>query len=208
MTKARVYRSVFDDSEVEKILNYFQHRPTVYVNPNNGNIDKNLDYNRPVSAVHRLIQPKITNLLGEHTFQNGSYKECVVPYPTHIDNQAWWEDKAYTFDTDPQHECFLLIPLVSDARFRTVMFDILSTDRLEIGAPMPATWLGDRNNLEMDDFSHCELETQTQIAHLPVELDVSWQAGDVIRWHRNQLHCSTNFARYGLVKKFILLGIG
>jgi len=207
MIKARVYKDIFVQSEIQEILNYFAERPIATVNAN-GNLDKNLDYHIESSLAYNLIKPKITTILGEHSFQNGSYKECVCPYPTHIDNQAWWTDKAYTFNVEQQHECFLLIPLTFDTRFRTVIFDVLSEERLEMGEPMPQAWMQGKNNLTLKDFTHFKDETREQLQYLPIDMDITWQVGDIIRWHKNQLHCSTNFAQFGLIKKFVLLGIG
>ena len=208
MQKSKIYHNVFTESEIEQILNYFAKRPIASVNATTGNLDKNVDYHIPYSIAHRLIKPKIQNLFGDHSFQNGSYKECVSPYPTHIDNYAWWADKAYTFDVEIRHQCFILIPLVFGKEFRTVLFDILSPYRLEIGEAVPTHWLSKyENNLNLDDFGHCKEEVKQQIKYLPVNQDITWQLGDIFYWHRNQLHCSTNFAQYGVTKKFVILGI-
>lgn len=207
MIKSCVYKNVFSQGEVDLILDYFARLPVA--NELNGNIDKNLDYHVKSSLAYKLIKPKINSIIGEHNFQNGSYKECTSPYTVHIDNRAWWDDgTTYTFDVEQKHECFLLIPLVTDTRFRTVIFDVLSADKYLMGEIMPQEWLGEKNSLDLQDFSHIKSDTKEQVQYLPLDIDAVWQAGDVIRWHRNQLHCSSDYAKYSLTKKFILLGIG
>ena len=204
VNKSFLYKNIFSQEEVNQILNFFKNQPIA--TKNYLNFDKNLDYHIEDSFAHTFIKPKIQALIGDHHFENGSYKECIQPYTIHIDNYAWWDD-TYTFKAEENHQCFLLIPLVTSPKLRTVTFDIFYEKRYEMGEPMPSEWLGIKNTLDLEDFSHCKPETREQIQYLPVDRDLEWQAGDVIRWHKNQLHCSTDFAKYDLVKKFVLLGL-
>jgi len=48
---------------------------------------------------------------------------------------------------------------------------------------------------------------RSQLKRLPIDAVAEWKIGNVITWHKDQLHCSTNFAKYNLRKKMIVIFI-
>lgn len=202
---AQVYRNVLTLLEIQSIVDFYADKPDAatqdYV------INKNLEYHIPDNFIYQLLNPKITALLGHHEFDNGAYKECLKPYPLHVDTHYAHTQVSTmeTFQSQAQHNAALLIPLVQGPMFRTVAFDCYAEDNnwyTEIDA-----WRGEHNCLQRDHYRSSDDRTFDMLSHLPVDIDYEWQLGDVLTWQRNQLHVSADFASHGLVKKFLVLFI-
>ena len=206
--ESKEYENVFSLEELEKLTNWFNLIPLSEnqgLDPQ-GSVNKQLDYDRPISLVHKIIRPKINQILGpDHIFSAGSYKELKVPYATHIDNAAYISLSNSEATGDKKYEAAILIPLIENEKFNTVVFDIDDQINLPMGGEMPNSWLGPENDLDLDDFDHVPEPARSQIKKLPVAFVAQWKLGNVIVWRRNQLHASTNFAKFGLTKKFIIV---
>ena len=201
---------IFNAKEIDILLKHFEHKQS-NLHPTDGYdnaINKALDYDVPGSLVNLVVRPKINRLLGsDHSFSVGSYKECTSPYPPHIDNE-YRHVKLHRFDKEAEqksHNLAILIPLVENSAFCTVMFDIFSDVDYTPNTPYPREWLSSQNTLDLDKFDHLPEQLRHETKFLPVSLEATWSLGSVIIWRRNQLHTSTNFAKYGLTKKFIVI---
>lgn len=210
--KSTVHDHIFSTQELEKLINWFSQVPLADnqgIDPK-GNINKHLNYDLPISPVYQIIKPKIDEIIGHnHVFNAGSYKELRHPYATHIDNAFYISLSIGEFTQNKKYEAAVLIPLVEHEKFNTVIFDI-DDDKIELpmGGEMPQSWLTvEDNGLNLDDFDHINEPTRSQIKKLPVDFVANWKLGSLIVWRMNQLHASTNFAKFGLIKKFIIVFI-
>jgi hypothetical protein len=210
--KSTVHDHIFSTQELEKLIKWFNQVPEADnqgIDPK-GNINKHLNYDLPISPVHQIIKPKINELIGpDHIFNSGAYKELRHPYATHIDNTYFISLAIGELTQNKKYEAAVLIPLVEHEKFNTVIFDI-DDDKINLpmGGEMPQSWLTvEDNGLDLDDFDHINEPTRSQVKKLPVDFVAKWKLGSLIVWRRNQLHASTNFAKFGLIKKFIIVFI-
>jgi hypothetical protein len=211
----KVYENIFSLKELQFLINWADNEP---VSGFQGldeirkvDVNKSLHYDVPGSPANLIIRPKLSQIVGSnHRFVGGSYKELKTPYAPHIDNDAYMIYLSKTSDSNiPNNinsELAFLIPLVEDERFKTVLFDIDDQDLfLAMGDPMLEHWLGGENDLDINDFDHVPEPTRSQIKRLPVDYVAPWKLGSIIVWRRSQLHTSTNYAKFGLTKKFIIV---
>jgi hypothetical protein len=201
--KSRMYKNVFTLDEI-KLLQQDQDSRSVAVN-NNNIIDKTLDYHIETSIPCKIIRPKINEIIGpDHEFSTGSYKEARRPYQLHVDNLVF-HDKLYKFSTSHKHNLVILIPLVEGPHFNTAFFNVWSDVDLGMNKPLPEKYLTGTNNVDLNLFTHVNEPARSQIPKLPLDNVWSWELGCAIVWDRNQLHSSTDFAKYGLSKKFVVI---
>lgn len=194
----RVYRDVLSQDDINALIEYYRDKPDAatesYV------INKNFEYHIPEDFSYQLLHSKIEQILGPHEFDTGAYKECLKPYPLHSDSPETHTDLSTVmmFGSEKKHNLALLIPLVQGDEFCTVVFDcFLKDDLINKRLDKP-------NQLRRDDFGHCK-NLWHLINHLPVASTYHWRCGDIFVWDRQQYHISTDFTRYGLVKKFLIM---
>jgi hypothetical protein len=195
---SKVYTNIFSREEIDLINEFYGSRTVAAVDYWSKN--KNLEYHIPEDFSYQLLNPKITQLLGEHEFATGAYKECVKPYAVHVDAYKIHQGTGTitTFATVQKHNKALLIPLVEGPGYKTVTFKCYSdTNQIK------QEWLQDKNTLDFSDYTHCN----KNITQLPVDIEYSWRLGDVLSWDRDQLHASADFTRFGVTKKFLILFI-
>jgi hypothetical protein len=195
---AKVYTDVFSPEEIQSIIEFYSSKSIAAKDQYSKN--KNLEYQIPEDFSYQMLNPKITELLGEHEFATGAYKECVQPYALHVDGYDAHESTGTitTFATGKKHNAALLIPLVEGLGYKTVTFKCYSDNN-----NIKSEWLGNTNTLNFEEYQHCN----RVITRLPVDIEYSWRLGDVLLWNRNQLHASANFTRFGVTKKFLILFI-
>lgn len=195
---AKLYNNVFSHAEIQTINEFYVSKSIAAQDQYAYN--KNLEYQIPEDFSYQMLNPKITKMLGEHEFSTGAYKECVQPYPLHVDGYAAHESTGTitSFSYAKKHNAAVLIPLVEGAWFKTVVFQCYSTDH-----KIKPEWHGDKNSLDCNEYSH---ETR-DFSRLPVDIEYVWSLGDVLVWQRDQLHMSANFAKHGITKKFLILFI-
>jgi hypothetical protein len=203
---SKVYNDVFSLDEIRELQAWLDNQPVSAVDNNGQNLNKNLDYHIKFSAPYRIIKPKLDKLIGlDHEFSTGSYKECRGPYQIHIDHYAFQKNHR-SFSDKQTYELALLIPMVEGPEFKTILFDIFDKEYNEMGGPAPESWLTVKDNgLDLNEFGHFNEPTKSQITHIPLDCIIEWQLGSVIQWDRYQLHASSNFARFGAIKKFIII---
>lgn len=203
LLKPKVFQEVFTLDEINRLRQDQVSRPITFQYKNVD--DKSLDYQNADSVSNQIIRPKLDQLLGQdHEFETGAYKEARSPYATHVDNQEYHKSH-YNFACTSRYYCAALIPLSQDPEFRTVLFDVHSDTSVGMGAPLQEDYLTASNDLPMSWFTHIQEPAFGQLSKLPVDLVYEWQLGSMIFWPRTQLHASTDFAKFGLSKKFIII---
>jgi len=206
-THSQIFENVFSIDEINLLRQDQARRPVGERDDNS--INKDLDYHLTHSVACRIIRPKLDVLIGkDHVMSTGSYKEEWKPFATHTDTLSYHASN-YSYHNDYQshskNECVVLIPLVQDPEFKTVIFDIHGGEELGYGQVLPEKFLTSANNLDQFWFSHMAEPARRQITKLPVDQVFEWKLGNVVTWPRSALHCSTDFAKYGLLKKFIIM---
>lgn len=201
---SRVFHDVLTEHEIQDILNFYQDKDDA--NTEVGIVNKNLEYHIPDNFIYKLLEPKITTLIGPHEFATGAYKECSRPYPLHVDTYEAHKDltTVTNFSETKNHNMAMLIPLVEGNKYQTVTFKCFS--KKNNFYPMPPEWLGERNSLQQEEFTHMK-QGFDHMARLPIDVAYRWKLGDILTWDRDQLHVSADFAKHGLIKKFLILFI-
>jgi hypothetical protein len=99
---------------------------------------------------------------------------------------------------------------------KTVTFDVFLTyeqhfystpsddTKLKILEPY---FIKERNQIQLQEFDHITDPLWSILTRLPVDQIHSWKLGNMISWDYDQLHCSTNFAKFDIIKKCIILVI-
>jgi hypothetical protein len=196
---SKVYSNVFTKEEIDLIIEFYESKEIKARDQWSNN--KYLEYHIPEDFLYQILNPKLTEILGEHEFATGAYKECIQPYCLHVDAyEAHQETNTITsFSSAKKHNKALLIPLVEGPAYKTVTFKCYSsTNNYNL-----LDWYGDKNSLDATEFPH----EKNKITLLPVDVEYSWRIGDILTWDRDQLHISADFTRFGVTKKFLILFI-
>lgn len=171
------------------------------------NINKNLDYDFAGSVSNTILKPKLNTVFGtDHVVAQGCYKINSLPLGTHIDNAGTlyrWQQQ----DLEPRHQAGMIIPLNESEHFCTVTFDVHSDTWHGMSELLPAEHETGSNTFDLDRLDHIPEPARSQLKQFNIDHVFEWKLGDAVVWSKNQLHTSTNFAKYGLEKKFILLFI-
>ena len=208
-----IYHNLFTAQEIQDILEYFESKPYNTVEEYQGVVyskNKNLDYQIPDSFAYRNIRPKINSILGQdHEIFMGCYKECYQSYSLHYDSPRSHSrfDSKYQIPANSKYNIAILIPLIEHPRFKTVIFDVFDEDVADKTLMFDSTCLIGHNDLDLEEFTHVPEEYRKDLNLLPVDTIFQWRIGDAVSWDREQLHCSTDFAKFGLIKKFLILFI-
>lgn len=170
-------------------------------------LNKNLEYHDPEDFSYQVLNPILTDILGDHEFSTGSYKECIQPYPMHVDTYEAHDELSTvtSFSSLKKHNRALLIPLVEGSCFKTVTFKCFS--KTNAFGPMLDSWKGNYNGLDEKEFTHVKKQFHDHIKYLPIDVEYTWTLGDILTWDRDQLHISADFTRCNLTKKFLVLFI-
>jgi hypothetical protein len=206
-----IYENLFSSDEINSLLVDFNSKPITHKEIFIDTLwceNRNLDYHIPDTPVYNIVRPKIQEILGDHEMSMGSYKESFLPYGTHIDSYARSDFKNVTKIKDAiEHDIAVLIPLTEHEKFNTISFDCFSEQFEGMNEPFDSNWLIGSNSLSLDDLDHIPMPVRETIPKLPVDKVFNWHIGSAFTWKRTQLHTSTNFAKYGLTKKFIVIFI-
>jgi hypothetical protein len=194
---SKIYSEVFSPEEINSIIAFYDSKPVAAQDQYSNN--KNLEYQIPDDVSYQLLNPKITKLLGKHEFATGAHKECIKPYALHVDSYTAHQDATTitTFSNNKKHNCALLIPLVEGPQYKTVTFSCYAKNNdFQLNH-----WVQEKNSLDLTQFPHCD----ARIDRLPVDIEYTWQLGDVLCWSRDQLHASSDFTQHGVTKRFLIL---
>lgn len=204
--KKGTIRNLFTPEEIAILAEDCDSRPLSVYN-NVVNINKNLDYHFEGSISNKILKPKLDSVFGEdHYVAQGCYKVNSLPLGTHIDNAGTlyqWEKQ----DLPPRHQVGMIIPLNESEHFATVTFDVYSDSWHGMSELLPAEHETGSNDFDLSRLDHIPEPARSQLKKFNVDQVFQWRLGDAFMWNKNQLHCSTNFAKYGLEKKFVLLFI-
>jgi hypothetical protein len=211
---ATVFSNVFDPTEINTLIEFYDELPISNVRyHDDGEIFRTMkhsQYNLQEQAAYQILHPKISAVLGPHQFSGGHYMDSHLPFQLHVDSISAYEHRdVEIFDAPAQQNRGVLIPLSENTHFHTMFFEHY-TDRFDMPdlehmlAETPAPDLIEPWVELMDhhDRRWCDL-----ISRLTLDCVAEWHIGDVISWPRNQLHCSSNFAKHGLTKQAIVIWI-
>ena len=196
---SKIYSNVFTQEEIDLIIEFYESKEIKATDHWSNN--KYLEYQVPEDFSYQVLNPKLTEILGDHEFDTGAYKECVQPYGLHVDAYKAHQDTntITSFSSAKKHNKALLIPLVEGPAYKTVTFKCYSsTNNYNL-----SNWYGDKNLLNTKECGH----ERRNITLLPVDVEYSWRLGDILTWDRDQLHISADFTRFEVTKKFLILFI-
>jgi hypothetical protein len=207
---SKIYQNIFSAAELTILQDHFDQKPFTHIQIENDVVwckNKNLDYHIPNTPVYEIVKAKITEIIGEHNIASGSYKESYVPYRLHIDGSGRPDFKLNSISNlEPNKDVAVLIPLNENKNFRTITFRCYDST-FPKNSPLKNEWLNSANNLDLDYFTHINENDRKHIPLLPLDQIYEWKLGSCFLWPRSQLHTSTDFAKYGLIKKFMILFI-
>ena len=215
-TKSLFIENVFSAEEIQELIADFDRKEVTHRFEPSQSANKNLDYDIPGSVVGRIVRPKLAHILNdnEHEFFGGAYKEYNIPYPLHIDNVI--PTASLTFKSQRRHETAFLIPMVEDPGMKTALFNVFmpeghsfnvgGTDQQQVEELQPFLQK-EKNEINLEEFDHIKEPFYSMLPYIPVERIQPWKIGSVITWHFDQLHCSTNFKKFNMTKKFMVIMI-
>lgn len=208
-----VHDNIFTQEEIAELNQYYAGLPVVSDKhlPNGKLLRKmkNSEYNFEDQLPYQIIHPKLEKLLGRHHFTGGHYLDAHQPFVCHVDNISFYNESGVPVYEDPDHKnTGVLIPLVEGEHFNTVFFDhyykLLTPGYMEEIAQNSDTELEPEI---MDLLDHHRPEDLPHIKKFKLDCVGNWKIGRVLTWGRDQLHCSSNFAKYGLTKQAIVLWV-
>lgn len=210
-------QDVFTRAEIDELSAHFAHQPVAHhYAPQNTN-NKNLDYDVEGSPVNRIIKPKLADILRDpdHEFFGGAYKEYTVPYQLHIDNVL--PTASLTFRKKARHSTAFLIPMMEQGDLlRTAIFDVFlpaghhftpGSDPVQAVKDLEPFLSTQATGIDLEEFDHIREPFKSLLPQIPVDRIQTWRMGSVLTWHFDQLHCSTNFARYSITKRMMVIMI-
>lgn len=202
----KIFDNLFTQEEIALLSADCDSRPIAAYN-NVVNINKNLDYQFEDSVSRQILKPKLDQIFGEdHIVAQGCYKINSLPLGTHIDNDGTLYKWAKE-DTPAKHETGMIIPLNESEHFCTVTFEVFSDTWHGMSELLPQELETGSNDFDLTKLDHIAEPARSQLRRFDISLVYNWNLGSAVTWHKNQLHTSTNFAKHGLEKKFILLFI-
>jgi hypothetical protein len=200
---AQVLQNFLTFGEIEKIIRWFSLVPPL---PHSLGQMKHLHYHRP-GLIRSMFKSKFDDLLGkDHVLAWGSYKEDSLPHPHHIDNHAYFDhlgQRSY----QKKHNITLVVPLSESRHFKTIFWNRFAETRFPYAGQIPESWQT-RDHITLDEnlLTHIPDPMRHDLLSVPIDRIVDWQLGDAYLSHRSQLHASNDFAKYSLVKKFLVFG--
>jgi hypothetical protein len=168
---------------------------------------KNTDYNIKDSLPYRVLNQKLIDNIGQHCFNNGHYLDSHWPFSLHIDAYGT-HAKANVPQFGPRSNAGLacMIPLSEGPHFQTLFFDYYADDWQKSDIQKIAEHHGEcLSPSVLESIDHHSQEQIQKIKYLTLDAVAHWELGSLVVWDRRQLHCSSNFAKYGLTKQAIVL---
>jgi hypothetical protein len=203
--KSKVYKNILELKTIESIKEFYKNQPEQHAEV--GIVNKNLEYHIPENFIYKTMNPILNEIIGnDHEFDTGSYKSSKKPYILHVDSrkqQDLYPDCMSFGSKTIRHNKAVLIPLVEGDNFRTITFKVWSDFNPSYEQMVQNST--DENNLVLTDFDHDK--NFSLIKKLPIDIDYRHTLGDILVWDRNQWHISNNFAKFGLVKQFLIFFI-
>jgi len=198
---AQVIPNAITPVQIQELRDYYDTKQVDAHTPNFSN-NKNLEYHIEDDISYRIFNPVFTSLLGEHEFDTGAYKESLQPYGIHTDSRVKHKQiGVMLFGDTVKHNLLILCPLDSGKENKTLVFK--HTSDFNPHESDETTTTINNNGLLFEDYSHCdELVTQ-----LEIDIEYSWNAGDLLVCNRDQWHCSNYFKVNNDTKNFLIFFI-
>jgi hypothetical protein len=206
------YSNVLAPDEITQLIDYFnskEYSKENYKDTVHGHLlryrNKHSEYEIADSAVRSILYPKVLSIIGEHGIDGGMLLESHYPFGLHID--SWTDDIFPGKKMHVKNQLFanksIMFPLVSSKKFNTVFFDYYSDTILDF--PNEGNCQNTDFFINNIDLSHFTQSQRNFVADKSISGVFEWEAGSVVVWPRNQLHCSGNFYNSGLIKTAIIL---
>jgi len=207
----RIFENIFSKEELQQLCEFYAQLPianTRYLD--NGKlfrIIKNSEYNLEDQLPYKILNEKLTQALGPHHFTGGHWMDSHFPFQCHVDNIANYVSRGVPIHYSELHKNIgVLIPLSEGEHFHTIFFDHtieeLYPNYMDDLAVNSDT---DLDSGTMDLLDHHSVDECEKIKKLKLSNIVPWKLGNMFTWPRDQLHCSSNFEKYGLTKQAIVL---
>ena len=208
-----IYDNVFTQQDIDQLVDYYKDQPISSVkNLPDGRLLRNIknsNYNLEDQAPYKIIHDKLEDNIGPHHFTGGHWLDSHQPYQLHIDNIVSFKSRDIPVYESELHKNYgLLIPLVENKHFCTMFFNHYLKDMSE--GWMEGLVKDNAQQLSTDTIDllgHHTLKELESIKHFQLDGIAEWKIGRVIVWDRNQLHCSSNFAKFNLNKQAVVLWV-
>jgi len=207
----KIFENVFSKEELQQLCEFYAQLPvanTRYLdNSKLFRIIKNSEYNLEDQLPYKILHEKLTQTLGPHHFTGGHWMDSHAPFRCHIDNIANYTARGVPIHHSELHKNVgVLIPLCEGEHFQTIFFDHM-LDQLYPGYMND---LANNSDTELDSVTmslldHHSADECEKIKKFKLANIVRWKLGNMFTWPRDQLHCSSNFEKYGLTKQAIVL---
>lgn len=211
MQKVQQHRGVLDLRTIDALIKYYEKRPitnTRYLD--NGQVYRHIkstDYNIIDGLVYKLLNSKITELVGKHQFTGGHYLDAYHPYLAHFDTDYSFKQRGtYTgFESGADLGIGCLIPLSENAHQCTVFFECFNVEHVDAIEQLPEHLL--TGHCTTDLIDHHSPEQLSKLQRLNIDQVCEWHLGDMLVFDRRQLHCSGNFVKYIPNKQCLVLWV-
>jgi len=195
----QVIHNAITQKQVQDLRDFYNNREVDAHTPNFSN-NKNLEYHIEEDISFSIFNPVFKELLGEHEFDTGSFKESLQPYGIHTDSRRKHEAlDIMLFGGDAKHNLAIICPFDTSEHLKTLVFKHQDDHNPEELNNYDHVNLIE-NKLDIADYQHCD----PIVKQLEVDLEYTWNAGDLLMFQRDQWHCSNFFKRQTETKNFVI----
>lgn len=212
------YPGLLTPEETDEILHWLKDRPYTKEKYGPGQTatdilhyrNKNIDFHLPDSVVRKIVFPKLSSLLQipDLTPTHSAFLESHYPFSLHVDTVKTFDNEQFSSTNEHSNERAVLIALNESTDFQTVFFD-LHTDNLDEYYEKIPTMIPDLPVPVYDntnDLSHLSNRARNLLRHYNITRAeaLTWKKGSALSWHRQQMHCSSNFYNKGIKQALIM----
>ena len=208
---AKIFNNIFTHSEIDHLINFYSTLPIANTKHYpNGDLVRHIKhsvYDRQDQVPYKIINSKLTAILGDHSFTGGHWMDSYSPFRLHNDNISSYNKRGVPVFESPLHQNIgVLIPLCEHEHFQTIFFDyMLDTFEPDFSNDIYSSDESELSTEFMKLVDHHSDEECNHIKKFKLDCLLNWKIGSVLCWPRNQLHCSSNFKKYNLNKQAIVL---
>lgn len=198
----KVIPGAITNHQIHELKEYYKSKEVNAHTPNYSN-NKNLEYHDEEDISYKIFNPVFSELLGDHEFDTGAFKQSLEPYPIHTDSrERHIALGCYLFGTTVKHNLAIICPLESGDYLKTLVFKYRSIHNPSEDEEHKKSLITS-NGLEYNNYKHCG----SLVTQLEVDIEYSWQAGDLLIFYRDQWHCSNYFKVNKDTKDFLIFFI-
>jgi len=199
---AQVIQNAITQKQLQNLRDFYNNKQVDAYTPNYSN-NKNLEYHIEEDLSYCIFNPVFTELLGEHDFDTGAFKESLHPYAIHTDSRRKHQAlDIMLFGEYEKHNLAIICPFDTSEHLKTLVFkhqDDLNPEELDNYNHINLI----ENKLDIADYQHCD----PIVTQLEVDLEYTWNAGDLLIFQRDQWHCSNYFETHTKTKNFLIFFI-